>query len=28
MVINTIYDKLCVSSVHDALRIAIGRRII
>jgi LuxR family maltose regulon positive regulatory protein len=28
MVINTIYDKLCVTSVHDALRIAIARKII
>jgi LuxR family maltose regulon positive regulatory protein len=28
MVINTIYDKLCATSVHDALRIAIARKII
>ena len=28
MVINTIYDKLCVTSLHDALRIAIARKIV
>jgi LuxR family maltose regulon positive regulatory protein len=28
MVINTIYDKLHASSLHDALRIAITRKII
>ena len=28
MVINTIYDKLCVTSLHDALRIAIVRKLV
>jgi len=28
MVINGIYDKLCVTSVHDALRIAITQKVI
>ncbi|MCL2158473.1 MAG: LuxR C-terminal-related transcriptional regulator [Oscillospiraceae bacterium] len=28
MVINSIYDKLCVTSLHDALRIAIARKLI
>ena len=28
MVINTIYDKLCVTSLHDALRIAIAQKIV
>jgi LuxR family maltose regulon positive regulatory protein len=28
MVINTIFDKLCVTSLHDALRIAIVRKLI
>ena len=28
MVVNTIYDKLCVTCLHDALRIAISNRIV
>ena len=28
MVINSIYDKLCVTSMHDAIRIAIARKIV